>query len=120
MSAAIVAGPETHVRFLYKGQSYLVPLDFITKVHPGGKRLLLKFKDGDITDAFTDAEHSDDALEMLEEWIENATPEQRAALKRRAEDRDRTLNEWRWRSTAIAFTVATVVAAFLFRRRQQQ
>lgn len=117
LSDVMSAAAETHIRVAYKGQHYLIPTDFVTKEHPGGKKLILRYQNGDITEAFEDAGHSGDALEMLEEWMENAPAALKDQLNERAAKRREEENEWRWRSTAIAFTVATIVAAYVFRKK---
>ena len=38
------------------------------KKHPGGKDVLLEYAGKDITKAFDDANHSDDALEKMEKY----------------------------------------------------
>ena len=42
------------------------------ETHPGGKEVLLEFKDKDITAAFKDVNHSDTARELLEKYKVNA------------------------------------------------
>lgn len=100
----------------YNGVSYRIPMSFVLKEHPGGKDLLLQYQGRDITEAFEDADHSHDAYEMLEEWIEEAPASKKELLRERAEKRTEEMEAWRWRSTAIAFSVATIVAAIVFRK----
>ncbi|GET91114.1 hypothetical protein, unknown function [Leishmania tarentolae] len=57
-------------RFFFKGKSYLIPKDYIDNEHPGGGDEIMPYVDKDMTDAFEDADHSMDAVEMLEEWLD--------------------------------------------------
>ncbi|KPI82728.1 hypothetical protein ABL78_8257 [Leptomonas seymouri] len=104
------------LHFIFKGRNYMVPETFVTKEHPGGKSVLLPLMNGDITEAFEDSDHSQDAREMLEEWCVDVSPNEKALLLERAEVRRAAEEEWRWRSTAIAFSVAAVVAAVVMRK----
>ncbi|EPY37182.1 hypothetical protein STCU_00115 [Strigomonas culicis] len=58
-----------------------------------------------------------DAVEMLEEWMEDTTGVDVEKLKERAHKRKEEMDEWRWRSTAIAFAVGTIVTAASLRMR---
>ncbi|CAG9579282.1 hypothetical protein LMJF_31_1170 [Leishmania major strain Friedlin] len=104
------------LHFIFKGKNYMVPESFVTKEHPGGKAVLMALADKDITEAFEEAGHSNDAMEMLEEWCVNVSATEKAGLLKRAEARHAEEDEWRWRSTAIAFSVAAVVAAVVLRK----
>ncbi|KAK7199390.1 Cytochrome b5-like Heme/Steroid binding domain containing protein [Novymonas esmeraldas] len=104
------------LHFVFKGRNYMIPESFVTKEHPGGKAILMPLVDSDITDAFEDADHSQDAAEMLEEWCVDVSAAEQETLRRRAEVRHAEEEEWRWRSTAIAFSVAAVVAAVVLRK----
>lgn len=112
--AAVTA--EEVFNFRFKGNQYRVPQKFILREHPGGKALVLPFVNGDITEVFEEAAHSEDALEMLEEWAAEVPVDRQAGLKERARMRAAEQDEWRWRSTAIAFGIGTVVAAIVLRR----
>ncbi|KPA78930.1 hypothetical protein ABB37_05994 [Leptomonas pyrrhocoris] len=57
-------------RFFYKGKAYLIPRDYIDDEHPGGGDEIWPWVNQDMTDAFDDADHSLDALEMLEEYLD--------------------------------------------------
>lgn len=104
------------LHFIFKGKSYSVPENFVTKEHPGGKAILMALVNKDITEGFEEAGHSKDAMEMLEEWCADVSTTERIELQKRAEARLAEEDEWRWRSTAIAFSVAAVVAAVVLRR----
>ncbi|KPA78931.1 hypothetical protein ABB37_05995 [Leptomonas pyrrhocoris] len=104
------------LHFIFHGKNYMVPTSFITKEHPGGKAVLLPLADSDITEAFEESDHSQDAREMLEEWCVDVSSTEQAQLQKRAEIRRAEEEEWRWRSTAIAFSVAAVVAAVVMRK----
>ncbi|EPY43781.1 hypothetical protein AGDE_00140 [Angomonas deanei] len=103
------------VQLVYNDKTYSVPYDFFVRDHPGGKLILSSYKNGDISEAFDLAEHSYDAKEMLEEWCDCNTEEEKQALLERAAIRQARLDQWRWRSTAIAFGVLTVAAALTLR-----
>lgn len=60
------------MRVSYKNSHYLVPVEFILRVHPGGQQLILQYVNQDITQAFVDARHSDTAVQLLEQWMEGA------------------------------------------------
>lgn len=60
----------TCVRLTYKNSHYLVPVEFILRVHPGGQRLILPYVNQDITRAFVEAKHSKEAIQLLEQWME--------------------------------------------------
>ncbi|KAG5472011.1 hypothetical protein CUR178_02676 [Leishmania enriettii] len=104
------------LHFVFKGKNYMVPESFVTKEHPGGKAVLMALANSDITEAFEEADHSLDAMEMLEEWCVDVSGTQKAELLKRAEARHAEEDEWRWRSTAIAFSVAAIVAAVVLRK----
>ncbi|CAG9579283.1 hypothetical protein LMJF_31_1180 [Leishmania major strain Friedlin] len=57
-------------RFFFKGKSYLIPKDYIDNEHPGGSYEIMPYVDKDMTDAFEDVDHSLNAVEMLEEWLD--------------------------------------------------
>ncbi|CBZ29173.1 hypothetical protein, unknown function [Leishmania mexicana MHOM/GT/2001/U1103] len=57
-------------RFFFRGKSYLIPKDYIDHEHPGGSDEIMPYVDKDMTDAFEDADHSLNAVEMLEEWLD--------------------------------------------------
>ncbi|KAG5496940.1 hypothetical protein GH5_01453 [Leishmania sp. Ghana 2012 LV757] len=57
-------------RFFFKGKSYLIPKDYIDNEHPGGGEKIMPYVGHDMTAAFEDADHSLDAVELLEEWLE--------------------------------------------------
>ncbi|AYU81316.1 Cytochrome b5-like Heme/Steroid binding domain containing protein [Leishmania donovani] len=57
-------------RFFFKGKSYLIPKDYIDNEHPGGSDEIMPYVDKDMTDAFEDADHSLNAVDMLEEWLD--------------------------------------------------
>ncbi|CAD2213897.1 hypothetical protein AGDE_08273 [Angomonas deanei] len=59
---------ETHVRFYYRGQTLMVPLEFIARQHPGGCEVLLAHADMDITKVFEKYNHSFDAIEIMRDW----------------------------------------------------
>lgn len=61
---------KTCVRIAYKNNHYLVPVEFILRVHPGGQKLILPYVNQDITRAFLEAKHSENAIELLEQWME--------------------------------------------------
>ncbi|KAG5471333.1 hypothetical protein LSCM1_01413 [Leishmania martiniquensis] len=104
------------LRFVFQGKNYTIPESFVTKEHPGGKAVLMALVNKDITEAFEDAGHSQDAMEMLEEWCADVSEAKKAELQMRAEARHAEDDEWRWRSTAIAFSVAAIVAAVVLRK----
>lgn len=104
------------LHFIFQGRNYMVPESFVTKEHPGGKAMLLPLVNGDITEAFEEADHSQDAKEMLEEWCVDVSKTEKVKLQKRAEARHAEEEEWRWRSTAVAFSVAAVVAAVVLRK----
>ena len=114
LTAAAMSTNES-LHFTFEGKNYMVPRSFVTKEHPGGKAMLLRLVDRDITEAFGKFDHSQDAREMLEEWCVDVTATEKAQLQQRAEARRAEEAEWRWRSTAIAFSVAAVVAAVVLR-----
>ncbi|KAG5497582.1 hypothetical protein JKF63_03847 [Porcisia hertigi] len=102
--------------FVFKGKKHMIPESFVTKEHPGGKAVLMALVGRDITEAFEDADHSQDAKEMLEEWCVDVSTTEKVDLLKRAEARRAEEDEWRWRSTAIAFSVAAVIAAVVLRK----
>jgi cytochrome b involved in lipid metabolism len=104
------------LHFIFHGKNYMVPESFVTKEHPGGKAMLLPLVNSDITEAFEESDHSQDAREMLEEWCADVSSSEKVQLHQRAEKRRAEEEEWRWRSTAIAFSVAAVVAAVVLRK----
>ncbi|KAG5471334.1 hypothetical protein LSCM1_01414 [Leishmania martiniquensis] len=61
---------EARYRFFYRGKRYLIPKDYIDKEHPGGGDKVMPYVGRDMTDAFEDADHSIDAVELLEGWLE--------------------------------------------------
>lgn len=108
---------EEYISFLFHNKTIHVPRSFVMKEHPGGKHVLLPYEGKDIAEAFAEADHSFDAKEMVEEWeVSTGRSQVEAdALKQREDERRKTNDEWRWRSTAIAFGVATIVAALVLR-----
>jgi hypothetical protein len=52
----------------YNGKVYAIPRDFVDGVHPGGADAILAQEDGNMTAAFDMVGHSEDAIQMLEEW----------------------------------------------------
>ncbi|KAG5497583.1 hypothetical protein JKF63_03848 [Porcisia hertigi] len=57
-------------RFYFKGKSYLIPKDYIDNEHPGGADEIMPYVGKEMTEAFEDADHSLDAVELLGEWLE--------------------------------------------------
>lgn len=127
MSASI--SPKT-IRVTYKGQTYLIPLDFVMKDHPGGPDAILDLANQDITDAFEEAGHSSDAETMLQAWLEGISKERQAEIlasqKRKNEEQAqrRIAQTKRWRQLNTAIAVSTAVAAavgvavYIVRRKQ--
>lgn len=71
LSAMTVSDEAGRVRMLYKGNHYLIPLDFVASGHPGGQQLLLRYINQDITTVFEKVGHSHDAVQLLEKWAED-------------------------------------------------
>lgn len=111
----MVTTTEERLYFTYAGKQLLVPADFINHSHPGGKDIVMQYNGKDITKAFDAADHSMDAVQMMEEWQSTVPEAQQAELQARAERRRRAEEEWRWRSTFIAFTAASIVALIALR-----
>ncbi|CBZ05828.1 hypothetical protein LMJF_22_0015 [Leishmania major strain Friedlin] len=63
-----VAEPSS-IRVYYRGNKYDVPLEFATRMHPGGSSILMRYKDCDITKDFEKMNHSVDAAVILNEWL---------------------------------------------------
>lgn len=114
------------VRIAYKNSYYLVPIDFILRGHPGGQRLILPYVNQDITQAFLDAKHSDEAVHILEQWMEGAPLIAASAGEANARGASREdavplvgrLNEGRhaqllWNALVCGIAGASVMAAVL-------
>jgi cytochrome b involved in lipid metabolism len=56
------------VRVTYNGKAYDIPRDFVVNEHPGGADAIFPYEDGDMTRAFEDVGHSDDAVDLLKGW----------------------------------------------------
>lgn len=118
------AGTKT-VRVYYRGNKYDIPEDFATRLHPGGKDILMRYKDSDITKDFEKTRHTVDAVVMLNSWasgnVEYAIPmKEVAALDSDVEVAEVETKECekakRWNRLAIAFGIASIVAAVQMRK----
>ncbi|AIO00696.1 hypothetical protein LPMP_311080 [Leishmania panamensis] len=116
---------EPCMRISYKGSHYLVPMEFILRVHPGGQRLILPYVNQDITQAFVDAKHSDMAVRLLERWMEGAPAGQSRITSSSSAAAGESLpgrgNEGRyaqiiWNALVFGIAGASVTAAVLCRR----
>ncbi|GET91112.1 hypothetical protein LtaPh_3111100 [Leishmania tarentolae] len=115
---------EPRVRLSYKNNHYLVPLEFILRVHPGGQQLILRHVNQDITQAFVDARHSDMAVQMLEQWMEGSPagpPEMTSSfVVREALSRGRGCEglsaQMMWNALVFGIAGASVAAAVLCRQ----
>lgn len=113
------------IRVYYRGNKYDIPEDFATRLHPGGKDILMRYKDCDITKVFEKTRHTVDAVVMLNSWaagnVEYAIP-----VKELPSPESDTASEEvekkecektkRWNRLAIAFGVASIVAAVQMRK----
>ncbi|KAG5497581.1 hypothetical protein JKF63_03846 [Porcisia hertigi] len=116
------------VRLSYKNNYYIVPLTFITGVHPGGERLILPYVNQDITQAFVDAKHSDHAVQVLEQWMEG-TPAGQSRVTSPLFAAGNALPSGRgngghyaqmmWDAFVFGLTGASVMAAVLCRQLKQ-
>ncbi|CCW61861.1 unnamed protein product [Phytomonas sp. EM1] len=111
---------DDYVRVYYKGKSYLVPKEFILKKHPGGAEIILAHENSDVTEDFERVEHSPDAINMLEKWEETSTLSSECGKDSewRELKSGETPIKTRWRSTAIAFTIAAIVAIWVLPQRK--
>ncbi|KAG5496938.1 hypothetical protein GH5_01451 [Leishmania sp. Ghana 2012 LV757] len=120
----MLAADQSRVCITYKNSHYLVPLEFILHVHPGGQRLILPYVNQDITQAFVEAKHSDMAVQLLERWMEGAPaghpqigPSSSAATLMQLNGLG---NEGRhaeriWKALMVAITGASIIAVVLSR-----
>jgi hypothetical protein len=99
------------VRITYKNNHYLVPVEFILRVHPGGQRLILPYVNQDITRAFVEAKHSDGAIQLLEQWMEGGVVSSNASAFGGVETGDSESLAMRWRKQFAAWSGADVVTA---------
>lgn len=108
----------------YKNSHYLVPVEFILRVHPGGRQLILQYVNQDITQAFVDARHSDMAVQLLEQWMEGS-PAGPRRLTPSAAAMEAPLNghgseglsgQLIWNALVFGIAGASVTAAVLCRR----
>ncbi|KAG5471332.1 hypothetical protein LSCM1_01412 [Leishmania martiniquensis] len=115
---------QPRVRISYKNSDYLVPLDFIVRVHPGGQRLILPYVNQDITQAFMDAKHSDMAVQLLEQWMEGApagypqiasSSSAAADLRLHGRGHEDRYAQWVWNALVFGIAGASIVAAVLSR-----
>ncbi|KPA78933.1 hypothetical protein ABB37_05997 [Leptomonas pyrrhocoris] len=105
---------KTRVRITYKNSHYLVPVEFILRVHPGGSKLILPYVNQDITRAFVEAGHSNEAVQLLEQWMEGVVAADGAGAARGGSDvadGDGGLMSARWRAPFAAWTESEVVHA---------
>lgn len=101
-------------RFFYKGKAYLIPKDYIDDEHPGGGDEIWPWVNKDMTEAFDDADHSLDALEMLEEYLDvdydsNEVAEEASDKKGEKEETEEEAREAR--ETSVKEAVAAAEAA---------
>ncbi|CBZ26968.1 hypothetical protein LMXM_22_0015 [Leishmania mexicana MHOM/GT/2001/U1103] len=113
------------IRVYYRGNKYDVPLEFATRMHPGGSSILMRYKDCDITKDFEKMNHSVDAAVMLNEWLVdgNHFPEVYKPASRcqsgeddgnqQKKESDKTK---RWNRLAIAFGIASILTAVGMRK----
>ncbi|GET85994.1 hypothetical protein, unknown function [Leishmania tarentolae] len=113
------------IRVYYRGNKYDVPLEFAKRMHPGGSNILMRYKDCDITKDFEKMNHSADAAVMLDEWLVDGnrvsevygsgafckTGEEEGNQQKRESDKTK-----RWNRLAIAFGLASIVAAVQMRK----
>jgi cytochrome b involved in lipid metabolism len=113
------------IRVYYRGNKYEIPEDFATRMHPGGKGILMRYKDCDITKAFEKTNHTVDAVVMLNAWaadnVEYAVPVKDVpTVESDAECEEVQKKECektkRWNRLAIAFGIASIVAAVQMRK----
>lgn len=74
-SVAVAMPPndkDERVMLIYKNKQYYVPMDYIQNEHPGGPDYIMDYINKDMTEAFDDADHSTDALNLLQGWLANA------------------------------------------------
>ncbi|AYU81314.1 hypothetical protein LINJ_31_1180 [Leishmania infantum JPCM5] len=116
---------EPCVRVSYKNSHYLVPVEFILRVHPGGQQLILQYVNQDITQAFVDARHSDTAVQLLEQWMEGAPAGPRRIMPSSAAATEAPLNghggdgryaQMIWNALVFGIAGASATAAVLCRR----
>ncbi|CAC9447365.1 Cytochrome b5-like Heme/Steroid binding domain containing protein [Leishmania donovani] len=119
-----VAEPSS-IRVYYRGNKYDVPLEFATRMHPGGSSILMRYKDGDITKDFEKMNHSVDAAVMLNEWLVDGNHfsevyrsassckggEENGNQQKKESDKSK-----RWNRLAIAFGIASIVTAVEMRK----
>ncbi|KAK7199385.1 Cytochrome b5-like Heme/Steroid binding domain containing protein [Novymonas esmeraldas] len=119
-----VAEPAT-VRLYYRGNKYDVPMEFATRMHPGGKSILMRYKDSDITKDFEKMNHSVDAVVMMNEWLVDGHRFDDAAKAAVPVGEDTMLAEQekkeaekakRWNRLAIGFGIASIMAAVQVRK----
>lgn len=119
MHSAMTPVDKNCVRISYKNNHYLVPVEFILRVHPGGQKLILPYVNQDITRAFIEAKHSEGAIELLEQWMEGGAaliPSSDAASRGCAACAVESLAA-RWRRQFAAMSGAEEAAA---QQQQQQ
>lgn len=113
------------IRVYYRGNEYDIPEGFATRMHPGGKDILMRYKDSDITKDFEKTRHTVDAVVMLNSFaarsVEYAIPVKEVpALESEAEVEEVVTKECektkRWNRIAIAFGIASIVAAVQIRK----
>jgi hypothetical protein len=100
-------------RFFYKGKAYLIPKEYIDEEHPGGGDEIWPWVNKDMTDAFDDADHSLDALEMLEEYLdEDYVPDEAAAAaEEKEEEREKEESAAKVTATTSVFAAAAGAAS---------
>ncbi|KAG5472010.1 hypothetical protein CUR178_02675 [Leishmania enriettii] len=120
----MLVSDQSRVRITYKNSHYLVPLEFILRVHPGGQRLILPYVNQDITRAFVEAKHSDMAVQLLERWMEGApaghsqiVPSSSAAtvMQLNGHGNEGRHAERIWKALVVAITGVSSIAAVLSR-----
>ncbi|CAM37086.1 hypothetical protein, unknown function [Leishmania braziliensis MHOM/BR/75/M2904] len=112
------------IRVYYRGNKYDVPLEFATRLHPGGKSILMRYKDCDITKDFEKMNHTTDAVVMLNEWLADGKPfseTHKSTVSCEAEEdgnqhKKESDKAKHWNRMAIAFGIASIVAAVQVRK----
>ncbi|KPA81927.1 hypothetical protein ABB37_04165 [Leptomonas pyrrhocoris] len=113
------------IRVYYRGNKYDIPEEFATRMHPGGKDILMRYKDSDITEDFEKTRHTVDAVVMLNSWtagsVDYAIPMKSVSIfesdngceETETKESEKTK---RWNCLAIAFGIASIVAAMQMRK----